>query len=303
MKALDFSNARLDVVKLQAAGLGVIRYLGPPSWPKALTSLEAVNYAFHGVPCAVNWESSGRSWRGGYSVGFSEGQRARSYARAAGVKDDRWIYQSADEDVPTFLFGLLGEYQRGFNDGGGCGPQAFYGPAGAGRYLFSRGLIVAFWQTNARAWNGNGTDSEQAALIQRTSHSFPQFPAGAYDENDVMRSDWGQTPKPVPPKPPTPAPGPPPITKVKPMYSPALVLPPIAASCACPTGGCWLVADDGAVFAFGGAPYEGGANGQAYFKGKHAAEIRPWKDGDPGVAGKPRGTYVIISTENNPYAY
>ena len=47
---------------------------------------------------------------------------------------------------------------------------------------------------------------------------------------------------------------------VAPMYSPPLQ---IAASLACPTGGLWQVAPDGAVYAWAGAPFLGGANGQS----------------------------------------
>jgi len=62
-------------------------------------------------------------------------------------------------------------------------------------------------------------------------------------------------------------------TGVKPMYSPALALEPIVADLACPTGGAWLLAASGAVYAFGGAPYRGSPAGKDYFAGRKAARL------------------------------
>jgi hypothetical protein len=81
--------------------------------------------------------------------------------------------------------------------------------------------------------------------------------------------------------------------EVAPMYSPPLVLEPIAASCQAPQGGVWLVATSGAVYAFGAAPYCGGANGQPYFVGRNAARIEP----------NARGGYDIIATSGERYSY
>lgn len=81
--------------------------------------------------------------------------------------------------------------------------------------------------------------------------------------------------------------------EVAPMYSPALILEPIAASCQAPQGGVWLVATSGAVYAFGAAPYCGGANGQPYFVGRNAARIEP----------NARGGYDIIATSGERYSY
>jgi lysozyme len=62
--------------------------------------------------------------------------------------------------------------------------------------------------------------------------------------------------------------------KVAPMYNPPLVLEPIVADLSCPTGGVWLLAASGAVYAFGGAPYLGAPNGKSYFQGRTAAQLR-----------------------------
>lgn len=66
----------------------------------------------------------------------------------------------------------------------------------------------------------------------------------------------------------------PPTVKVAPMYSPPLVLEPIVADLLCPTGGVWLLAASGAVYAFGGAPFLGAPIGKPYFIGRRAAQLK-----------------------------
>lgn len=90
-------------------------------------------------------------------------------------------------------------------------------------------------------------------------------------------------------------PGRPAPTEVKPMFDPPAVLEPIVAACACPTGGAWLAASNGAVYAFGGAPYQGGANAgplAPHFAGRKVARIEP----------NSRGGYDLISTSNERYS-
>lgn len=78
-----------------------------------------------------------------------------------------------------------------------------------------------------------------------------------------------------------------PVIEVKPMFSPPLS---VCAELDCPTGGVWLLAPDGAVYAFGGAPYLGGCNGKPYFVGRTAAQLRL-------IDGK----YQIVATSGEAY--
>jgi hypothetical protein len=75
--------------------------------------------------------------------------------------------------------------------------------------------------------------------------------------------------------------------EIRAMYDPPLQ---IAATLDCHTGGTWAVAPDGAIFAFGGAPYLGGANGKDYFVGRRAARLEL-------VDGK----YRIVATSGEGY--
>jgi hypothetical protein len=86
-------------------------------------------------------------------------------------------------------------------------------------------------------------------------------------------------------------------TEVKPMYQPALVLEPVVADLACPTGGAWCLSQSGAVYAWGGAPNKGGANGRPYFAGRTPARL------ELPHADQPDKTYVIVATSGERYAF
>lgn len=93
-----------------------------------------------------------------------------------------------------------------------------------------------------------------------------------------------------------------PVKEIKPMYSPNLVLEPIAASLAY-NGGVYLVADSGALYAFN-APAIVGANGQPYFVGRHAARLYPGDTTDPEVPSfiaRVPGGLIIRTTSNEFY--
>lgn len=81
-----------------------------------------------------------------------------------------------------------------------------------------------------------------------------------------------------------------PTKKVFPLFSPPIVVEPVVADLACPTGGAWLLAASGAVYAFGGAPFLGGPIGHEYFKGRVAARLEP-------VDGK----YCVVAESGEKY--
>lgn len=68
---------------------------------------------------------------------------------------------------------------------------------------------------------------------------------------------------------------------------------PIADQAVWPSGGILTLTEDGAVFAVKGAPYYGGANGQAYFQGRSAARLDLSSDGG----------YSIVDTAGETYHY
>jgi hypothetical protein len=209
-QVLDAAYPAWTPASLKAAGVpGVCRYLSWLPNSKVIDKAEYDALLAAGLTVTLNWESSGTSWRYGYAQGVSEGREARRQARELGHPDERPIIQSIDEDLPPELLQVALAYQRGFNDGGGCGPQGAYTTGYALDAMAAQALIRVGWQTNARGWYGNGPDSAHAALLQRTTKSHPIFPPNSYDESDVVRQDFGQHPAPGAPAP-APAPVPPP---------------------------------------------------------------------------------------------
>lgn len=84
---------------------------------------------------------------------------------------------------------------------------------------------------------------------------------------------------------------------VKAMYTPNLILEPIAADLFY-NGGHYLAADSGAFYAFG-APAILGPNGQPYFAGRHVAKLYPGDSTDPAIPayiGRVAGGLIIETT-------
>lgn len=84
-----------------------------------------------------------------------------------------------------------------------------------------------------------------------------------------------------------------------PMFDPAIG--PMCAAARWPDGGILLLSPSGAVYALFGAPYHGGANGQAYFAGRVAARFDT--DAEDVAIKTPAGGYTIVATTGERYAY
>ncbi len=206
-KALDAAYPGWTVAELKAAGIEAVgRYLGYGG--KVIGAAEYHELVAAGIGVFLVWETSGKSWTGGYSAGVTEGRAARAQARALGHPDECTIYQAVDEGVePT---STLADYQRGFNDGGNAAPhvQGVYGDVHVGEYLLGLNLVSKFWETNARGWPGDAIDDPRAVMVQRFAQSVPGV-SGSYDVDDVFAVDFGQNPRPhvaPPPAPPKPIP-------------------------------------------------------------------------------------------------
>lgn len=97
-------------------------------------------------------------------------------------------------------------------------------------------------------------------------------------------------------------PQPQPQPGVKAMFSPNLVLEPIAASLEY-NGGVYLAADSGAFYAFY-APAIRGPNGQPYFANRHVANLFPGDSQDPVIPsyiGRVAGGLIVQTTSNEWY--
>lgn len=83
---------------------------------------------------------------------------------------------------------------------------------------------------------------------------------------------------------------------VAPDHQPVALLP-FVSDCACPTGGAWVLAVDGSVYAFGGAPYLGSPA-----EDKHGEN---WKAGhrQPAHIEARRNGYTITDTQGEKFSY
>lgn len=78
---------------------------------------------------------------------------------------------------------------------------------------------------------------------------------------------------------------------VGPMYDPPIALEPLVASLKAPSGGVWLLAGSGAVYAFS-APYCGAPNGQPYWGARKAARLEAFGNG-----------YTVVATSGERYDF
>ena len=194
-KALDSAFPGWTIAELKTAGIvAVFRYVAPLPNGKVITKAEYDGYLVAGIGIGLVWESSGTSFTGGYAAGMHEGHEARRQALALGHPDERPVF--AAYDTGATQSSVIHEYQRGFNDGGSCGPQGVYGDVVIGEYLLGLGLARFFWETNARGWPGDAIDDPRACMVQRYVEVVPGI-SGSYDVDDVFAVDFGQNPRPV----------------------------------------------------------------------------------------------------------
>lgn len=72
-------------------------------------------------------------------------------------------------------------------------------------------------------------------------------------------------------------------------FDPPLTLERIVSDLPCPTGGAWLLGENGGIYAFAGAPYLGGPEGKPYWGDRKAARLEAFNGG-----------YRVVSTTLNP---
>lgn len=92
---------------------------------------------------------------------------------------------------------------------------------------------------------------------------------------------------------------------VKPMFDPPHRLLPVVASLNYPGGGALLLAENGALYAYG-CPNNGAPDGKQYFAGRKAArlEYNPrWEEAGRPEPHKGLPWYIVIATSGEPYGH
>ena len=208
---LDSAYPQWTISSLKAAHVvAVSRYLAPDKNgqrnPKCIGPSELKLYVSNGIAVCFNWESTGKTWRGGHAAGVSEGKQARAQMRRLGVPDATVVTHSIDEAVAYSQVPTAVEWMAGVNDGHNVGrKQGCYATYPVLDALHKAGHVF-LWQTNARAWTGNRPDYPHATMYQHGQSGVAGIPVGSYDWNTIPAGvvDFGQYPAPVKPPPPPP---------------------------------------------------------------------------------------------------
>lgn len=137
------------------------------------------------------------------------------------------------------------------------------------------GTDVDWWEAH---YDGVARLSNRPGAVAKQYHNTPGYDVSIADIYWARRDKGG--------------------VAVQPQHQPPWVMLPWVADCAWPGGGALGLADDGSVYAVGGAPYWGGPNtnqeGENWQAGRHGATIGPHSDG----LG-----YIIFDTAGEDYNY
>lgn len=267
IKAIDFSFARISAAQLAMNGVKhVFRYEAWLPNGKVIQKPEYDDDVAHGITVHINWETTATRPLDGPGAGDVDGTESARQNGVLGYTGS--VITSLDAD-PSALSTAQLDTAIAYWDhfGSHVNKVGVYGGARLIDYVYSkRGSAFEYWQT--AAWSGQYL-SPHADYYQRIGHSWslPGVPSNAYDEDVVIH------------------PGivivkPPPAPVETPMLTPHYNVSnpyPVVDVLACPTGGFWQLFADGSIEAWLGAPYLGGANGQAYFAGRIAARLVPYQ--------------------------
>jgi hypothetical protein len=196
---LDYSGWRptdADYRQAHAWGIvGFVRYpdLGAGTAWKACTKSEYDRILNFGFQIAFTPELNATTWRGGKPVGREIGAKARNWVHGLGFPDSRCLHFAIDSNVAPGELNLALDFLHGCNEGGGVGIQSCYGETSVIDAGVSQGVICNGWRSAATSWDP--TPSVHASMLQTTQHSYAF--AGAYDENIILKPDWGQHPAPT----------------------------------------------------------------------------------------------------------
>lgn len=203
---LDHSGWRptdADYAKARDLGVtGFVRYpyIDSSTLWKACTQPEYDKILSFGFQIAFTPELAAGTWRGGHGAGLDVGRKARNYVRGLGFPDDRPMHYAVDTNVAPGELSVALDYLQGCADGDEGPTCSSYGETMVIDGAYERGITQNAWRTAATSWDPS--PSKHASMQQTTQHSYPQFPPDAqgrwpYDENIILKSDWGQHPKPL----------------------------------------------------------------------------------------------------------
>jgi len=244
---VDYSDARPSPASLVAAGVTAVgRYLTGAG--KAIDAAELAALRAAGLEVWFVFEDTGTDAAGGAEAGTTHAMQAGAALAALGIAGDQPVYFAVDETIPAdtaipYFQGIAAVRHPTWTGG--------YGSGAVIQALFDAALIGYGWQSLSTGWADNAAALPVTAIQQSTA----QPPVATTDVNVILKSDFGQFPRPTAP----PAPSDTTAAVQKPLTGRYGTLnKPIVALCPMPTGkGYTLVGSDGGTFNFGTAPMLG----------------------------------------------
>lgn len=277
VEGVDYSFSRPGGAALAAAGKHfAVRYLSHSS--KGLTQTEIKDLTAHGIAVVLVFEEQGGSSLGGFVRGVADAHAAIVSQPPGLTSPTLPIYFAVDFDATSAQLPVVHDYFKGVASVLGA-RTGVYGSYAVINYCKD----VAPWLWQTYAWSGskvaNGIHLYQyknGQTINGASVDLCRAWQDNYGQNSVITS--------IPPS----------TTKVSPMFNPAEPMVAIGRFRAADGTVVALgVKDDGSVFCEPSTYYRGGANGQAFFTGRHAALIQ-----DNGQDG-----YQIVDTAGEKYSF
>jgi hypothetical protein len=299
---IDYSNWRPPggAAQLQAAGVKfVARYIYPLSanYPKALTPLEILDLAAHGIAIVLVFEENVADYLGGYAQGVIHAGRIAQALADLKIPPGTPVYIAIDTEVLPGNFAQAAAYLQGIKDHLPGTPLGLYTEGALIEAMFAAALIQYGWESMSKAFLGNGSPTAHTVEVQLAGQRIPGLP-GDYDVDTALVDDYGQTPRPNPAGQEAPPP------KVMPAH-----FPPEQFSFAdvlyVEGKGCWGLQYDWGVITLGGS-FHGTMHGNPAVAGRVPARIIPAGAEIPGANPPlheypPTAVYEIIDTAGERY--
>lgn len=194
MSAVDFSFARYTAAQCKAAGITAVgRYLTGPG--KAISEVELAGFLFGGIQVWTTFEVNATDASGGSALGEQYGAEANAAWSALHQPESNPTYFAADTDYSNPEQAV--PYYQGLAQARSALTNGCYGEGDLIDLLFREGLIGFGWESESTSFPGNANQSSNAAIWQKVNGAaLPDT-----DADVLLRVDFGQLPRPAPPKP------------------------------------------------------------------------------------------------------
>ena len=192
---IDIAWDRPTIAQIKATGATwVARYFSNDP-TKNLTASEVTDYHAAGLGIVTVWESTATRALEGHAAGVNDARTAWSQRAGVGLPDTTVVHFAVDTDTD---WSSVAPYFQGVQSVLGSSRTGVYGGLRVIQGAHAAGLRY-LWQTVA--WSG-GVWASFATIRQPGGTTL----SGGADYDTAESADFGQYPRPVPPRPPVPTP-------------------------------------------------------------------------------------------------